>query len=348
MPPLEAVDRLDHTAGEAIWADVLPRLDDDERTVLAGAALDGLEAAALARELGSNRTAVKRTARTALAKLDGHGDGDQQLASVQTMMAGEYALGLLQPDAQRLFERGLDLDPTLAEAVRRFDLSFDALRRAVARGTHQPRASAEGPQPNRRRPLFVLAAALVVGGALVPSSISTIGSPVAALPAAVVADTRVSIDRMPTDTGLVRLDEAPSPAISTSAVPVVLASVAASDAQNPAPVGVPSRLAPDTPAPPETHVFLHHNAGSARSRERADALADQLTQDGFNVGEIRPVGITVSRDRLRYFHPADADTATAVGQALAAADTLFEVQDFTHYQPRPSASTIEIWLATPH
>ncbi|MFW5679580.1 MAG: hypothetical protein ACOC3D_04895 [Pseudomonadota bacterium] len=176
-PPLGSPDRLPgDDAG-------LEGLDADERAILAGCLFDGLEASALAANLGGNRTTIKATARRLLAKLEGNAEGAQTLGGVASMMAGEYALGLLHPEGQRLFERGLDLDPELRALVDRWDARLEAL---LPRPVAPARAAPPTRSPRRRRIWLRVAAAtvlLVVGASLAMPSVP--GAP--ALPRARLA-----------------------------------------------------------------------------------------------------------------------------------------------------------------
>jgi DNA-directed RNA polymerase specialized sigma24 family protein len=208
-PQLRSADRLP----DADVDPALEGLDADERAILAGCLLDGLDANALAQALGGNRTTIKATARRLLAKLEGHAEGAQTLGGVASMMAGEYALGLLHPDGQRLFERGLDLDPELRGRVERWDARFEPLLpRPAAPSTTRPLAAVP---PRRRVWLRVAAAALLLVAAASLAVPSIPGTP--ALPPARLAPEAPSARTAPIVVTVPSAREVTSPAPSQRA-----------------------------------------------------------------------------------------------------------------------------------
>ncbi len=60
-----------------------------------------------------------------------------------------------------------------------------------------------------------------------------------------------------------------------------------------------------------------------------------------------PIGVTyaISTSNVRYYHAADADAAAAAAASLSTRLGPVEARDFTGYQPRPAAGTIEVWLS---
>lgn len=216
-PPLGDPARLAAPPGaDDAPAHPLARLDDEERAVLAGVWFDGLDAHALAGALGTNRTAVKAIARRGLAKLAGSEAGEQRLDTVATLMAGEYALGLLPPPAQELFERGLALDPTLAADVAawdaRFAAAFDRQEPVVAAPTGPGRPARISAAARVRPPWRWLSLTGLGVAALAALAAWSAASPHRSLPPARIAPAAPAV------VGTARLLPLPPPAVEVPAV----------------------------------------------------------------------------------------------------------------------------------
>ncbi len=340
-PPVGRIDRLAPPArGADEPAHVLERLNDAERTVLVGALLDGLDATALAHATGTTRTGIKGTARSLLAKLDGTTEGEQTLATVASLMAGEYALGLLHPDGQRLFERGLALDADLQTEVDRWDGRLAELTRSARVAVATPPPPAAAVERHRLRPALIAAAfiALIVGAVAWPSSPGTPYVPTPRTTAAVVPE---------------RTAPAPGRAAELRAVPARAALPAAtvlaassSDLRVPmhadylrTPTATRARFvtAREQPAHTEGASIIVH----AHDPAAADALLDRIRAAGVAVRDVVTIDLAITRDRVRYFFPEDRAVAEAVSAGLPMAT---DVQDFTHYVPRPTPGTLELWL----
>ena len=94
--------------------------------------------------------------------------------------------------------------------------------------------------------------------------------------------------------------------------------------------------APAAPRPGRLRIVAHYRLGG---RGAAAALTERAVPDS-NV-ELRQVGATPDVAVVRYFAPTDQGAAMQLASRLGGG---WAVQDFTHYSPRPSAGTLEVWL----
>ena len=339
-PPLGDPKRLDGGAfadGAAVDWDEVPA---GERAVLAGALFDGLDLVGLARALGTHRVDVKARARRALSHLTDDRAAGSGLAAVRHMMAGEYALGLVPPDAFAPFQRGLALDAGLQQLVAGWDARFAP---ALA-----PAAGNEGEVtvPLRHRARAPIAAALVVLAVGAVGAVTWFAQGEGlALHSRDVASSTLPALRPAAAATLEPVQAAARPAPKRLAAAAADLDVAARAPAPPRAAAAPAArravAGPVEAAPLDVTVYLHHREASGAVAERAAELAGRLRGLGAVVELVDNSGLTVTADRLRFFFPADADAATRLADALAP----LALQDFTHYHPRPHPGTLELWLA---
>lgn len=93
-------------------------------------------------------------------------------------------------------------------------------------------------------------------------------------------------------------------------------------------------------AAPHRDLTLIVRAPSGLSDEAIGAATGALTAGGFAAAGAEPVDFKISETNVRYFSPADQESAAAVAKTLGA-----RLRDFTDYSPRPPEGTIEVWLA---
>jgi hypothetical protein len=98
-------------------------------------------------------------------------------------------------------------------------------------------------------------------------------------------------------------------------------------------------------------VFIHYSPNDQRGRALAERVAERLTQHGFSVPEIRPVGVRLSSPSIRYFFPDDKSATDAIGDIVAtslrdagATSLPARVQDFTRSSSKPIRGTLEVWI----
>lgn len=342
------------------WADV----PAGERAVVAGALFDGLDLVGLARALATHRLDVKARARRVLSRLAGEAATGSGLAAVRHMMAGEYALGLVPPDAFAPFQRGLALDPGLQALVAGWDARFAPLLETVAAGADAPPpAVAAVPVrppppavPSGRKARGAVAIGLVGVALLGVGTAAWFARSDATRRQAVLAETLPAPRRaVAADAGAVTASVGGAPptrlaaassgerAPSSPAAPVAALSAPgeppASDAV------MAARRASAQPAREVTAavtVHVHHRAGDPAVAARAAALAATLRGLGATVELMDADGVVVSADRLRFFVPDDAPAARLlVDQVPGVA-----LQDFTHYVPQPAPGMLELWVAS--
>lgn len=104
---------------------------------------------------------------------------------------------------------------------------------------------------------------------------------------------------------------------------------------SPEPAAV-AEVAPTASGPGPLRVVTHFRPGS---RQAAARLTSRALPEG--TVELRQVAATPDSAIVRYFAPADRGAATQLASRLGSS---WAVQDFTHYVPRPSAGTLEVWL----
>jgi hypothetical protein len=94
-------------------------------------------------------------------------------------------------------------------------------------------------------------------------------------------------------------------------------------------------------------VFIHHTEGRPPDRRAAEDVAERLSGQGIAVVAIRPVPLEISMGSVRYFFASDRAAATNLASAhgrLIGGPA--RAVDFRHYEPKPLAGTVEIWLPT--
>jgi hypothetical protein len=331
-----------------------------ERAVIAGALFDGLDLIGLARGLGTHRLDVKARARRVLSRLAGEEATGSGLAAVRHMMTGEYALGLVPPDAVAAFRRGLALDPGLQTLVAEWDARLAPWLTPAAQARAFPAVAAEpaapAPRPQRRRRHGGIAAALIALAVLAPAAAAWFvrdGAPTSgeavldALPTprrAVAATTPETARDAPSATAY-RYGAAVGEGsrVASAAAGVASAEMAIAPSAPAVRTGARARARParEVEVPANVTVYLHHGAADPAVAARAAEVAAALRGRGATVELIDNGGLAVSADRLRFFLPADAPAA----RLLAAAVPSLAVQDFSHYEPRPAPGTLELWLA---
>ncbi len=94
---------------------------------------------------------------------------------------------------------------------------------------------------------------------------------------------------------------------------------------------------------PGLRVVLHVPDGSPAAAALSGRLLTALAPKSGRV-ETRHVPATPGRPSIRYFRPEDAPIARQVVGWMAGAGLAWTLQDFSTFQPRPSAGTIEVWL----
>lgn len=100
-------------------------------------------------------------------------------------------------------------------------------------------------------------------------------------------------------------------------------------------------------APGDIRVFIHHTTSGANPAA-AENLAEQLRRAGFIIAAIRPVLFRINNGGVRYFFPQDRGEARRLLEVTnrLRGETTRGPTDFTHYTPKPSPGTVELWLST--
>lgn len=96
-----------------------------------------------------------------------------------------------------------------------------------------------------------------------------------------------------------------------------------------------------------TRVFIHHTVGSDPDAATSQAVAERLRGQGFAVVAIRPVPFAIRRGSVRYYFERDRGAArqlAALAGPLAEPGGPRPPLDFSHYQPKPSPGTVEVWI----
>jgi len=342
------------------WQDRWAGLTEKERTAFAAALLDGLDMTALALAQRTHRLEIKARVRRALSRLVADGALGSGLAAVRRMAAAEYALGIVTTDAVGPFRRGLELDLELQELVAAWDARLAVLLPPADAHDPAPMHVAAPSRADRavRRPV---AATLLAVAAPCAVALGVVTMPLGMVERAIVsAFAPAEPMTLPAprraaaaDMDLAAAERAAAASSSSLApTPVVELAAAAMPARRAPPVAQPvtTQLGADdadTPAPADAasvlSVFLHHRADDPELAARAADLAERLRAAGLEVALVDTGGLVVSANRLRFFFAADA----AATQTLSARLPLpVQVQDFTHYAPRPTPGTVEFWLST--
>jgi hypothetical protein len=100
-------------------------------------------------------------------------------------------------------------------------------------------------------------------------------------------------------------------------------------------------------------VFVHYSRSPEVARRVAAEVALHLASRGYEIADLRDVGFSVSKSRVRYFFVADTRRAEQVAAHLddylaraTDADGRTSVQDYTWYKPQPRPGTIEVWIGS--
>lgn len=120
-------------------------------------------------------------------------------------------------------------------------------------------------------------------------------------------------------------------------------------------VAAPAPAATTQPVTPPTtgaggavRVFIHFTSSAPQAETAARRLADGLRNEGFAVAGLRAVPFRINAGSVRYFSASDREGA----RRLLGASRGFlgpaarGPVDLTHYQPKPSPGTVEVWLPT--
>jgi hypothetical protein len=94
---------------------------------------------------------------------------------------------------------------------------------------------------------------------------------------------------------------------------------------------------------PKPRIFIHH---SGRDRDLALRVATKLNNAGFGIAEFRTKNDGPSVASIRYYF--DEDRAAAIASRESVRSSLspavpVRLQDFRHYEPKPSRGTVEVW-----
>ena len=94
---------------------------------------------------------------------------------------------------------------------------------------------------------------------------------------------------------------------------------------------------------PKPRIFIHH---SSRDRDLALRFAAKLNNAGFGIAEFRTKNDGPSVASIRYYF--DEDRAAAIASRESVRSSLspavpVRLQDFRHYEPKPSRGTVEVW-----
>jgi hypothetical protein len=115
--------------------------------------------------------------------------------------------------------------------------------------------------------------------------------------------------------------------------------------------GIISSRAPAAEQTDVPRVFVHYSRSPEDARRVAAEVALYLASRGYEIADLRGVGFSISKSRVRYFFVADAHLAEQVAAHLddylaraTDADGRTSVQDYTSYKPQPRPGTIEVWI----
>lgn len=75
-------------------------------------------------------------------------------------------------------------------------------------------------------------------------------------------------------------------------------------------------------------------------RSLVDTIAAGVQDNGHELVRTKDVDFSINARNVRYFHEADRASAARMAERFDA-----ELRDFTWFQPRPLAGTVELWLA---
>jgi len=98
-------------------------------------------------------------------------------------------------------------------------------------------------------------------------------------------------------------------------------------------------------------LFLHIPAHDERTFDVAARLGLALMQQGYEVVDVRPVPIQMSRTTIRFFRPELRGEAERLKGELEQMlhenrieDGTVRIQDFTHFRPLPRPGSLELWF----
>ena len=98
----------------------------------------------------------------------------------------------------------------------------------------------------------------------------------------------------------------------------------------------------------EARVFVHYTAAEPGADARARRLASYLQTHGFRVADIRAVRFSILDRSIRYFFEHDLEEVRALRDGLSQffgnGGGLVEIEDFTHFRPKPAQGNLEVWL----
>ena len=97
------------------------------------------------------------------------------------------------------------------------------------------------------------------------------------------------------------------------------------------------------PTGTRNRIVVHFNPDQAPTA--AQLAATLLRLNGYETVELRAVDFDVPESSTRFFHAEDGETAEEVRALLSPNLYRINQRDFTHYQPRPSAGLVEVWIA---
>jgi hypothetical protein len=138
---------------------------------------------------------------------------------------------------------------------------------------------------------------------------------------------------------------APAEVASPPAIAVPAAAPPLPPAAKPLPGNAARQLEPGGPSP--VRVFIHHAAGSGPGAAAAQSFAEDLRRAGFTVAGIRPVPFAIRAGSVRYYFDHDRAAARALAADYGGAEGRpLPPQDFSHYEPKPSPGTVEVWIAS--
>lgn len=126
--------------------------------------------------------------------------------------------------------------------------------------------------------------------------------------------------------------EAVSSANASSSAPMMLASVVAPDQPLPAQSLPPVMSIPGV----EVHVFVPTSGTELDTK----ALAEEVSNAGFQVTGPASVPYTIKKTHVRYYHAEDADAAKALAKKMGT-----NARDFTGKDAPPPVGHLELWLA---